>query len=337
MSGSQYQELDLDNLGAAEVPSDIEIVDEGQDIEVVPEEETPAPAPKPAARTAPAEDDDDAEEDSSEDDSGQASERKKLSRSQRLKVQRDNYARQLAEMQDRLAAAEERASKFEKDATEGASIGMDMYIKSLDADMQSLRREFDTAFDAGDREKIFQVQQRMAELAAEKKQAERDRRSIPTKAAAPAGQEAPQQTPQTQPTTKPNRPNPLALEWLDRNKTWFNVDPVMTAAAQAIDQQMVREGFVPSDPDYFDELDKRVRREMPHKFGEAAPARKASSPTVQNRAGVVPGSNGKVRVTITQADREMANHLGISITDYAREKAKRERATGTASQYTEIF
>lgn len=332
MSDSQYQEIDLDNLGAAEIPSDIEIVEENPEVEVA-EEEAPAPVAK--TKAAVAEDDDDADEDSVADSDGQGDSKKKLSRSQRLKTQRDNYARQLAEMQERLRSAEERASKFEKDATEGASIGMDMYIKSIDADMQSLRREFDTAFDEGNREKIFEVQQRMAELAAEKKQAERDRRSIPTKAAAPAGQEAPQQTQQTQPT---NRPNPFALEWLERNKSWFNTDPIMTAAARAVDQQMVQEGFNPTEPDYFDELDKRIRREMPHKFGEApAPARKAAAPTVQNRAGVVPGSNGKVRVTITQADREMANHLGISITDYAREKAKRERAANTANQYTEIF
>jgi hypothetical protein len=32
----------------------------------------------------------------------------------------------------------------------------------------------------------------------------------------------------------------------------------------------------------------------------------------------------------------MANHLGISVEDYAREKARAERAAQTTSQYTEI-
>ena len=50
-----------------------------------------------------------------------------------------------------------------------------------------------------------------------------------------------------------------------------------------------------------------------------------------------PLPTGKVRVTITQSDREMANHLGISVEDYAREKARSERAQQTTSQYTEIL
>jgi hypothetical protein len=33
----------------------------------------------------------------------------------------------------------------------------------------------------------------------------------------------------------------------------------------------------------------------------------------------------------------MANHLGISVEQYAREKAKTERAMQTTSQYTEIL
>jgi len=44
-----------------------------------------------------------------------------------------------------------------------------------------------------------------------------------------------------------------------------------------------------------------------------------------------------VRVTITQADRDSAYKMGISVEDYAREKAKVERAQNTASQYTEIL
>lgn len=112
----------------------------------------------------------------------------------------------------------------------------------------------------------------------------------------------------------------------------------MTAGARAVDQQMVRDGFVPEDPDYFEELDRRLQKEFPHKFGRAsAPGRQpANNPTIQNRSAPSPAP-GKVRVTITQADREMANHLGITVEQYAREKAKTERAAQTTSQYTEIL
>jgi hypothetical protein len=327
-----YKELDLDNPSKAskEETSDIEIVHEGlesNDVEIVPE--TPAKAAAPEA------DDDD---DDSSTEATPSERTKKLTRSQRLKAQRDAYARQLNEAQERLARAEQRASKFEQDANEGAAIGFDFYAKSLDASMQALRRDFDQAFDSGDRERIFEVQQKMATLAAEKQQIERDRRSIPTKPTQQSGSDIPQRTRQTQPSQPARKaPSPVAMEWYERNKTWFNKDPVMTAGARVIDQQMVADGYQPDDPDYFDELDKRLKSEFPTKLGGRTAARPASSnPTIQNRAAPA-ATPGKVRVTITQSDREMANHLGISVEDYAREKARAERAALTTSQYTEIL
>jgi len=329
-----YKELDLDNPGKAskEEASDIEIVHEGlepNEVEIVSEAEAPA-----KAAAAPEADDDD-DDSSTEASSGERT--KKLTRSQRLKAQRDAYARQLTETQARLAQVEERARKFEQDANDGAAIGYDLYAKNLDASIQGLRREFDQAFDSGDREKIFEVQQKMATLVAEKQQIERDRRSIPTKPTQQSGSDIQPQIGRTQPNQPARKqPSPAASEWYERNKTWFNKDPVMTAGARIIDQQMVADGYRPNDPDYFEELDKRLKSEFPTKLGGRTTTRSSANPTIQNRAAPA-ASPGKVRVTITQSDREMANHLGISVEDYAREKARAERAAQTTSQYTEIL
>ncbi len=342
MSEGGYQELDLDNPGkapaGADAPNDIEIVHEGletAETEIV--EEAP-PAPAPVAK-APADEDDD-DDSTVEAPSGERS--KKLTRSQRLKAQRDAYAKQLAAAQAELAEAKARAHRFEQDANDGAAIGFDLYLKNIESSMKALRRDFDKAFDDGDREKIFEVQQRMAELAAERQQVERDRRAIPTKPAQPSGSGTPQQTaPTPQAPQQPARktPSPAAMEWYERNKTWFNKDVVMTAGARVIDQQMVADGYAPDDPDYFDELDKRLKAEFPTKLGGRAATssrQPATNPTIQNRSGPT-ATPGKIRVTITQADRDMANHLGISVEEYAREKARAERAQQTTSQYTEIL
>lgn len=334
MSEGGYKELDLDNPGKpvdAGAESDFEIVHEGleqPETEIVEE-----PAPAPAAAKAPEPEADDEDDVTPEPSSGERS--KKLTRSQRLKAQRDAYARQLADAQAQLAEAHARAKKFEQDANDGAAIGFELYAKNLDASMQALRREFDIAFDSGDREKIFEVQQKMAALVAEKQQVERDRRAIPTKPAPQSGSDTPQQPTATQPSQPRKAPSPAAVEWYERNKTWFNKDPVMTAGARIIDQQMVADGYMPDDPDYFDELDKRLKAEFPGKLGGRTQPRQTTNPTIQNRGAPAPTS-GKIRVTITQADRDMANHLGISVEEYAREKARAERAAQTASQYTEI-
>jgi hypothetical protein len=330
MSESGYQEIDLDNPGAAaaSADSDIEIVEESQ------EPEAPPAAPERAPSKAR-----DEEPDHEEDESSQESaspERRKLTRSQRLKNQRDEYAKQLNEAQAKLAAVEARARKAEAEATEGASIGFDLYIKQLDTSMQALRRDFDSAYDNGDRDRIFDLQQQIASIAAARAQAEKDRRSIP---AQPQRQAPAQQQPQQQQQPGQRQPSPAAMEWYQRNKEWFNKDPVLTAGARVLDQQMVADGYTPSDPDYFEELDSRLKKEFPHKFGgapAAATRQAASNPTIQNRSAPAPAT-GKIRVSITQADREMANHLGIGIEQYAREKAKKERAEQTVSQYTEIL
>ena len=329
MSESTFQELDLENLGPAPVdpaaPDDFEIVEEAAE---------QAPEPEPRA-SEPAAADDDSEDDST--DGGAPQERKRLTRSQRLKAQRDLYAQQLAALQQEVQQLRASNQKATQESVEAANIGLDFYIQTIDSNMKALRQEFDRAFDAGDRDKIFDVQQRMAELAAEKKQAEREKRSIPTKAAPESGPAAPQQTLTTQQPTPTAKPvNPAAQEWAIRNAEWFNKDRVMTAAAFAIDQQMVADGFDPSDPDYFEELDKRVRQTFPARFAEA-PRQAKPTPTIQNKAAASPTTGGKVKVVITAEDRRMADHLGLDIQTYAREKAKRERALQTATQYTEII
>lgn len=343
MSESGYKEIDLDNpSGQAGAVDDIEIVMDG-----AVEQETPVSVvAEPASTQQEAEPaDDDADDDGSPTEAGSA-DRKKLTRSRRLKAQRDAYAKQLAETQARLDEAEARAKRYENDANEGAAIGFDLYIQNLDAGMKTLRAEFDAAFESGDRSRIFEVQQQLASLAAKKAQAEKDRGSIPTKTAPQSGQEAPPQTQQTRSTAPDPAPKRQAAppglnEWYDRNKDWFNKDAVMTAAAKVIDQQMVGEGYLPTDPDYFDVLDQRLKREFPAKLGgkQAAPAtaaRQPSNPTIQNRSTPAPAS-GKIRVVLTEADRQMARQLGITVEQYAREKAKTEKAQSTANQYTEIL
>ncbi|MFN7640130.1 MAG: hypothetical protein ACK5PR_00105, partial [bacterium] len=334
MSGSNdgYQEIDLDNLGKpaeGATASDIEIIDETQapqDIEVV-QETTPAPAP---AATA----DSDPDEDESGADPA-TGERKRTTRSQRLKNQRDEYARQLAAAQAELQSEREARRRFEADATEGAVIGYDLLVKQIDTEMKALRFKFDQAFDSGDRERIFEVQQEMALLAAKKSQAERDRQSIPTKPVQQSGPAAPQQTQPTQPARPKPQPSPLVQEWYGRHKDWFGKDPVMTAAASALDQQLASEGYRGDDPDYFDELDRRLEAAFPHKFGRqpAATQRPTASPTIQTRSPPA-AAPGKIRVTITQADRDMANQFGITVEEYARQKARIEASQRTATQYT---
>ena len=69
-------------------------------------------------------------------------------------------------------------------------------------------------------------------------------------------------------------PDPAAQDWAEKNQ-WFGEDETMTLAAFNIHRKLIEEeGFDPADSMYYDEIDKRIRVEFPHKFedgGEVKP------------------------------------------------------------------
>lgn len=59
----------------------------------------------------------------------------------------------------------------------------------------------------------------------------------------------------------------LAAKWMKKND-WY--DPASndqdSRVAKQIDQLMVTQGWDPADPDYWDELDSRLQKELPHRY-----------------------------------------------------------------------
>ena len=62
----------------------------------------------------------------------------------------------------------------------------------------------------------------------------------------------------------------LAQQWMRRNK-WYN--PAATDSdsriAKKIDEVMAAQGWNATDPDYWDELDSRLQRELPHRYNDS--------------------------------------------------------------------
>lgn len=59
----------------------------------------------------------------------------------------------------------------------------------------------------------------------------------------------------------------LAADWMRRNN-WYKVDgsDADSRVAKKIDELMVTQGWNPSDPDYWEELDSRLQKELPHRY-----------------------------------------------------------------------
>jgi len=153
------------------------------------------------------------------------------------------------------------------------------------------------------------------------------------------GQQAAQVAQQQQQTQEYD---PKAVEWATKN-SWFGQDQIMTAAALTIDQELKGEGYDPSDDDFYEEVDNRLRQRYPHKFQDAnsEPETPRLQNTATSSAQVVAGasrtpktsqSNNKVK--LTQEDVRLANKWGIPLEKYAAEKLKVEQADG---EYTSVY
>ena len=123
----------------------------------------------------------------------------------------------------------------------------------------------------------------------------------------------PESTPQSLPT-----PDPKAEDWAGKN-TWFGKDRAMTFTAFEIHKDLVeREGFDPQTDEYYEEVDKRIKLEFPHKFDTKET--QTSKPT-QNVASVKRSAvrQGKQTVRLTSSQVAIAKKLGVPLEEYAKQ------------------
>ena len=105
-------------------------------------------------------------------------------------------------------------------------------------------------------------------------------------------------------------------KWVENN-SWFGEDEIMTLAAFSIDQKLVQEGFDPKTNDYYNEVDKRLRTEFPHKFEE--PSNQSKPQQKVASAGRVAGNtSSKRQVKLSPAEVQMAKRLNVPLTEYAK-------------------
>ena len=160
----------------------------------------------------------------------------------------------------------------------------------------------------------MEAQQRIAQLAIEKERLNLRKRKVEQEASKkeePASQEPWNDQPQTAPQAQPD---PKAQEWAQDNK-WFGTDKAMTYTAYDIHNQLVREGIDARDDEYYTEIDRRIRKEFPHKFSDGGDVNRPK----QKVAGVVRKSaTGRRTVKLTPSQVAVAKKLGVPLEEYAK-------------------
>ena len=116
-------------------------------------------------------------------------------------------------------------------------------------------------------------------------------------------------------------PDPMAEDWATKN-TWFGNDSAMTYTAFDIHKKLVdEEGFDPKSNDYYNEVDKRIRLEFPHKFGKmegtSTEREKPSQNVASAKRSAFSGRRKTVKLTPSQV--AIAKRLGVPLEDYAKQ------------------
>ena len=130
-----------------------------------------------------------------------------------------------------------------------------------------------------------------------------------------------QQTPATAPP-----PDPKSQAWANRN-TWFGADEPMTYTAFSIHKNLVESGFDTSSDAYYQEIDRRIREEFPHKFQDEGSVEVAPNNRNGKRSSVqrVASANrsaknsGRDTVKLTSSQVAIAKKLGVPLEEYARQ------------------
>ena len=208
-----------------------------------------------------------------------------------------------AEAEQKNVELEQRLAELEKKTFELAG-------KSLKNNYSSVSADLKTAIEEGNTEKQVELYEKMADIRGQMSKTEELSASVPKVEKKPA------QTP------------PLAADWVKENREWFNKPGFRkeTAMAYGIDAELTEEGWDVNDPDYYIEMDKRLKASGMAYFS------KEEKDTVQTNENVVQKNNrvqspvagvsrkkgtDSNRVKLTQDDIRTAQTFGIDINDEA--------------------
>ena len=191
----------------------------------------------------------------------------------------------------------------------------------VNASLANAKIALKTAIDSQDVEAQVNAQQQIAELTME---SARLRSLKAAQQDLPAKEKEVNITPQQ--TTQTASVDPKAEDWAAKND-WFGKDSAMTYTAFDLHKKLVEEeGFDPKSDEYYDEIDKRIRLEFPHKFGtkENISTERAKPAQVVASANRPSQSGRKKTVKLTPSQVAIAKRLGVPLEEYAKHLTTKE-------------
>ena len=231
--------------------------------------------------------------------------------------------RKMREAERREQAAVEYAAAIEKkrkvDQERFQKVDSDYnkrFEENLKTGMDAAQKELSLAIEQGDAAAQVEANKRIASLAFEtsklqqRQQAPVQQESEPVKLS--DGGQLPDEAPRSLPQA-----DPRAEEWAAKND-WFGNDRAMTFTAFEIHKDLVeKEGFDPKSQEYYEEIDKRIRVDFPHRFGNTE---QTTTKPVQSVASATRSVKpGRKQVRLTSSQVAIAKKLGVPLEEYAKQ------------------
>tara|TARA_R100000278_G_scaffold35068_2_gene31561 strand:+ start:8071 stop:9078 length:1008 start_codon:yes stop_codon:yes gene_type:complete len=233
----------------------------------------------------------------------------------------DKLTRRYREAERREKAALDYAKSLQKkysDSEKKYDSADEQYLKEFDARVDSQREQvkikLKDAIESNDAEKIMEANDELTRLTVEKekariKMADREQR---LKTLEEQKSQKPEEQQQIQ---QPPQASEKARGWAAEN-TWFGNDRIMTNAAFTIHEDLVGMGIDVESDEYYNEVDKRMRENFPHKFVQSE--NEIQRKPVQTVASAGRKQQGRRTVRLTKSQVAIAKKLGVPLEEYAK-------------------
>lgn len=208
-------------------------------------------------------------------------------------------------------------SNLKKALQSGQSIIADQMQSRVETELEIAKRQLKEAVELGDIDKQVDAHKSIARLTVEADKV-KGFRPIPF-------EETPEPDfPQYVQQTPPPQPDERTLAWARKN-TWFGRDREMTDFARHVhDRLVVFDRIDPKTNEYWDQLDREIRKRYPHiaddaeEFDNRAPQQRQSVVV----APVKRNSTPPRKVQLSSSEVAIAKRLGLTIEQYAAEKLR---------------
>ena len=230
---------------------------------------------------------------------------KRMRESERQRDEATKYAQSVLREQKSL---KERLSKLDTGYVSEMESRITSSLEAAKSKLKQAREDGSIETEIEAQKEIAKLGYEEARLADMKISQEAEKKKIESNKQQPNIQQERSQTP---------KPDPRATEWAEQN-AWFGKDNAMTYTAFDLHRKLVEEeGYDPQSEDYYGELDRRIKLEFPHKFGNNTEQSTKPTQTVASATRNVKRGTGRKTVRLTSSQVAIAKKLNVPLEEYA--------------------